>query len=268
MKHLNEYIKESLLDVDDFDLDDAIKNDIKLFIKANYKGRCSISKNPDADGKYIVDCKGDLNSKRRCDSITNGMFKFGKIGGSFHFEGTPNVTSLEGGPVEVGERCTYFDVGVEDLKWAPKKVNSFTCYSNNLISLKGCPEQVNYFQVCSPKLTTLQDSPKSVELYNCANCPSLTSLEGIPGDVKKLFCDACTSLKSLKGCPEELKSLSIDNCFQFYNMDITKAHFPKKVGYILNGNCGWLGEDIAKVCDFNVCSHANNPLMKNGKWKG
>lgn len=262
MISLRDYIYESVLDAQNPEI--AIKNAIRGFLKNTYKGRCIIRKTPDTDGKYIVDCNGDLIIKNfvGCPSITNGLFKFGSIKGNFQFHGTSETTSLEGGPEEVGGICRYYNVNVETLEGSPKRTRSFECSSNNLISLKGCPMEVNEFDITSPKLSTLKDSPKSVETYNCSRCTNLSTLEGLPNNVKNLYCINCTGLKSFKGCPDKLRVFSIDNCWQFGQMDITKVNFPKRVETIHNGNCGWLGEDIIKVCDFDTCTHSIDPKLR------
>ena len=48
-------LRESLLDDDLIDKSDKIiKDEIKAFLKANYKGSIRISRKPNTDGKYEV----------------------------------------------------------------------------------------------------------------------------------------------------------------------------------------------------------------------
>ena len=167
MKRLNEYIKESLLDVDDFDLDKAIKNDVKSFLKANYKGRYSISKNPNADGKYVVDSKGNIEIKNKSiTNLTNGCFVWGKVDGEFDCIYCTSLTSLEGAPKEVG--------------------GSFSCNGcRSLKTLKGAPEKVGEGFICSycNSLTSLEGAPKEVGGgFHCTNC----CIKFIEDDVRKV----------------------------------------------------------------------------------
>ena len=194
MKHLNEYVKESLLDVDDFDLDKAIKNDVKSFLKANYKGRYSISKKPNTDGKYVVDSKGNIEVKNKSiTNLTNGCFVWGKVDGEFDCIYCTSLTSLEGAPEKVGD--------------------DFVCYwCASLTSLKGAPKEVG-------------------GKFDCCDCVSLTSLEGIPEEIDWDFiCRGCTSLTSLKGAPKEVGGYFIcyDCGVKFTKDDVRKVAIVKK----------------------------------------
>ena len=60
MKRLSEYLKESIFDMDEKDVEKNIKASIRKFLKANYEGAFSISKIPNQDGKYVVDSRGDV----------------------------------------------------------------------------------------------------------------------------------------------------------------------------------------------------------------
>ena len=179
MKHLNEYVKESLLDVDDFDLDDAIKNEIKSFIKANYKGisKCKISKNPNKDGKYVVDSKSNVLIKdKNVTNLTNDLFVWGEVSGDFCCYWCPSLTSLEGAPKKVGGNFA-----------------SICC--DSLTSLEGAPEEVggNFECYNCYSLTSLKGAPKKVDRnFNCTGCPSLTTLNGVPKEVGgNFYCYEC-----------------------------------------------------------------------------
>ena len=122
MISLNEYIKESLLDDEDVLLkdtsDDAIKEMINNFLKDNYKGVCKISKKP-INGKYIVDCNGDLIVKNKnITSLTNVYFEFGFVGRDFYCPFCTSLTSLKGAPKEVGE--AFYCVGCK-TKFSKKR---------------------------------------------------------------------------------------------------------------------------------------------------
>ena len=135
MKNLQEYIEESLLDNTDTlskNTDKAIKQEIKQFIKDNFKGASKISKNPNDDGKYVVDCNGKVAVKNKSiTSLTNDLFVWGKVGKGFDCSFCTSLTSLEGAPKEVGGgfNCSGCD-SLTSLKDAPKEVGGdFNCCS-------------------------------------------------------------------------------------------------------------------------------------------
>ena len=76
MTSLQEYIEESLLD--DFDtlsknMDDEIVQTIEQFLKKNFIiSKYKISQSPNSNGKYVVDCPGDIGVKNiSIKSLTN-----------------------------------------------------------------------------------------------------------------------------------------------------------------------------------------------------
>ena len=155
MKTLNEYIEESILDVDDLVADD------ELMIENWLKDNCKIT------GSYtikngVVDVKGGVG-------ITNKKIKsidvqFGVVTKYFNCESCESLTSLQGAPKKV--------------KW---HFNCSCC--NSLTSLQGAPKEVgwNFFCTSCKSLTSLQGSPEKVRgSFYCLNCPKLTSLEGAP----------------------------------------------------------------------------------------
>ena len=151
MKHLNDILKESLLDDNLVDTVDELS--IIHFLQDNYQNgnKCQIRKDIGSNGKYIVDCnKGKLIVKNKSIiSLTNGLFEFGIIKSDFICHDCTSLTSLEG---------------------APKKVRKdFICHScTSLTSLKGAPKEIN-------------------GTFNCSYCTSLTSLKGAPKKVGKNF---------------------------------------------------------------------------------
>ena len=84
MKPLKTHVKESIFDnVEDITNSDAAL--IEQFLKDNYE----------IDGTYIIDGSYDINNNvvdvkghvkvknKKIESLTNGLFQFGKVGGSF-----------------------------------------------------------------------------------------------------------------------------------------------------------------------------------------
>ena len=137
-------LRESLLDDDLVEkTDKMIKDDIKAFLKENYVGIFKISNKPNTDGKYEVSSTKNIEVKnQKITSLTNGMFIWTTVNGSFDCMRCYFLNTLKGAPKEVGGS---FDCSMIDA----------------LTSLKGAPEKVG-------------------GNFNCSRCKSLTSLEGAP----------------------------------------------------------------------------------------
>ena len=146
------YIAESLFDDEDV-LSDPKRDKIIVenWISQNYKisGQLEILH----DDIYTVNCSGDVIVKNRdITSLTNGMFRWGEVGRSFHCTGCKNLKSLEGAPKEVGGDfyCSFCE-NLKSLEGAPAKINSyFSCiFCKNLKTLKGGPKYVKKDFYCS-----------------------------------------------------------------------------------------------------------------------
>ena len=161
-------LRESLLDDDLVEkTDKIIKDEIKAFLKANYKGSIRISRKPNADGKYEVSSTSDIRVKNtNITSLTNGMFIWAMVDGIFSCSFCFELESLEGAPEKVGGGfyCSHCSK-LESLKGAPKEVGGdFYCVSNqSLKSLEGAPKEVG-------------------GNFNCLNCKILFT----NNDVKKV----------------------------------------------------------------------------------
>ena len=220
MKHLKDIVVESFFDVEPDDskqFEKGIKDEIKQFLGDTYGGasKCKISKKPNEDGKYVVDCRGDLSTKNaEILSLTNGNFVFGEVRGDFRCYYCRDLTSLEGSPEKVGmnfscEACN----SLTSLKGAPKEVGGrFDCsYCNALISLEGVPKEVG-------------------GSFDCSYCNALISLEGAPKEVGGRFdCRGCQSLTSLKGAPKKVnRNFDCRNAGQKFD----EKEIQKHVSYI------------------------------------
>jgi len=119
----------------------------------------------------LVDVKGGFDCSGGGTIKTFNGVKFGKISGNFWCSRN-KLTTLEGGPQEVGGHFDCDSNQLTILEGAPQKVGgSFDCSDNELISLEGGPQEVGWNFNCS---------------YN-----QLTSLEGAPQKVGRRFvCDA------------------------------------------------------------------------------
>ena len=174
MKSLMKPLKESIFNnVDDIVNDDTVL--FEQFLKDNYQ----------IDGTYIIknsviDVMGDVRVKNKnIESLTNGLFRFGKVDGGFFCSGCENLKSLEGAPKEVGR--------------------DFSCDNcSSLKSLNGAPKKVGGDFVCGgcPKLKSLEGASKEVGgNFSCAHCWDLKSLEGAPEKVGGVFyCSYCSNL--------------------------------------------------------------------------
>ena len=199
MKTLKIHVKESIFD----DIKNIAGNDnalIEEFLKDNYE----------IDGTYTikndtVDVNKSVKVKNKdLESLTNGLFQFGKVSGYFSCNECKKLTSLKGAPEKVGG---YFDCSecpnLVSLEGAPKEVGvSFYCYfCENLESLNGAPKKVGGH-------------------FDCYECPKLRSLEGAPKEVGLSFdCSDCSNLKTLKGAPEKVGG--VFQCSYCSNLTIT-----------------------------------------------
>ena len=162
-----DYLNESVLDME------GDKAEILKWIRDNYTitGRLSITKD------FVVNCTGNVFIKNESiTSLTNGMFKWGKINKNFTCGWSKELRTLKGAPEYVGV--------------------SFGC-------------------VLCKNLETLEGAPKYVGLdFNCSLCDNLTNLEGAPKEVGRHFeCSRCKNLKSLAGAPKKIGgSLDCHGC--------------------------------------------------------
>ena len=182
MKTLNTYIKnylnESLLDDEDVlsgpEKDNAI---IENWIKENFKIKGTLK----IDKDFTVDCTGDVAVKNNnITSLTNKLFRWGKVGGYFDCYGCKNLKTLEGAPevVKVNFSCSYCD-DLENLIGSPKRVgaNFLGTHCKNLKSLKGSPKWIGGDFECQwcKNLKTLKEGPEFVGGdFLCWGCDDLS----------------------------------------------------------------------------------------------
>ena len=198
MKTLDMHFK-FILDNDDAYFSGSDKLIVREWIMDNYhiNGKLIISDD------LIVDCSGDVSVENiNIDSLTNGLFRWGEVGGSFVCQCCNNLKTLEGAPKIVGESF-YCDrcVNLKSLEGAPENVGrSFGCCGcSGLTTLKGAPKKTDNGFYCNSciNLTSLEGAPKEVGWsFVCSYCHNLTSLEGAPEKVGRLFdCGNCLNLK-------------------------------------------------------------------------
>ena len=178
-------LKESLLtrkqtsaEVNDY-TENYVKTEIKKFIVKSYHitddqfvFKSGVKKKdfgkfleiePDGDD-FIVNASVSICLDRsNMGSLTNGMFRWGMIDGSFSCGSFSTIKTLEGGPKEV--TLDYSCAGckkIKDLTGSPEKVGrDFYCtYCTDLRSLEGSPKEVGGD-------------------FNCSLCKNLKNKSGI-----------------------------------------------------------------------------------------
>lgn len=147
MVHISDKLSGSLLgDIDNLVNDNNII--IQQFLKSTYNiyGSYNIYLK---DGKNIVDIDGSIyvrpSRKFNINHLTDRLFKFGKVSVNFVCAGCPNLESLDGAPIEVGEdfNCDN-DIKLTSLNGAPKKVKNFHCSDNiSLLSIDDLPDNID-----------------------------------------------------------------------------------------------------------------------------
>ena len=152
MKTLKEYINEGLLRGQQSTLDsgeEAVYALIEEFLKENYLGKWIISDKPNKDGLYEVSSNESVKVKNtKITSLTNDLFIWTSVKGSFYCAGCNSLKSLKGAPKEVGG---YFDCS--------------SCKS--LKSLDGAPEEVGtYFDCSNCGKSFIEDDIKKVSKVN------------------------------------------------------------------------------------------------------
>jgi hypothetical protein len=152
----------------------------------------------------FVDVDGVFDCSNKGISDFKGI-KFGNV--DRHFNCADNkLTSLEGGPKEVGGSFYCSHNKITSLEFGPKEVGGhFYCNHNNITSLEGCPKEVGGSFNCSyNNLTSLEFGPKEVKGYFNCSYNNLSSLEGGPKEVDGSFNCSDNNLISLEGAPIEI----------------------------------------------------------------
>ena len=208
MRSLIDYINEGILN----DTDTVLANgDTYMAVEEWLNNTYNISKGYGTDGTYdiivskndcVVNVDGDIRMRQTrggYNSLTNGMFRFGTINGSF-YANYQNLTNLEGSPREVrSEFSIEHNMSEFTCEGGPDKVGGIKL-GNNCISLEDMPQDAgSYFYCTASKLKSLKGCGKSRE-YHFENNEVLETTEGIPaGECIRVYLNGCKKLKSLKG---------------------------------------------------------------------
>ena len=135
MKTLKKYMYEGLLKGQQSTLDsgeEAVYALIEIFLKENYLGKWIISDKPNKDGLYEVSSNESVKvTNMKITSLTNYLFIWTIVKGSFSCSHCNSLKTLEGAPKEVGSDFTCSNCNsLKSLKGAPEIVKgNFTCYN-------------------------------------------------------------------------------------------------------------------------------------------
>lgn len=188
---------------------------IDIFLKENFiiEGGYSIDKSLPI---YRVNTYGLVTTATKgkdLEALTNGLFEWGIIGGSFRCNELVKLKSLEGAPRSVS--------------------GDFSCEGCiNLESLEGAPYNVERDFWCNncDKLKNLKGAPDSCYSFYCNDCESLESLEGAPYIVIGDFdCSRCKNLKSLDNAPRSCKGFYCTHCDLIENIEPLRFTMCKEV---------------------------------------
>ena len=194
--------------------DEATKKDIALWLMSNY----TIDGDPieamrDQDNGIIINVAGNVAvTNYSIESLTGGLFKWGRVSGTFNCSNCNNLKSLEGAPQMVQkEFCCDFCKGLIDLIGSPEVVGGEFCCNGctGLKSLKNTTKRACVDFSCSgcTGLVDLVGAPKTKYDFNCSKCTNLRSLKGSPETIRgTFFCNGCTSLINLIGAPKKIGS--------------------------------------------------------------
>ena len=207
MKTLYEFISEGILDnVEDSLVNGSTYAAVEEWLNNTY----NIAKGAGSDGTYeiivskndcVVNVNGDIRMRQTrggYDSLTNGMFRFGIINGSF-YANYQNLKNLEDSPREVrSEFSVEHNMCEFTCEGGPDKVGGIKL-GNNCISLEGMPYDAGSYLYCKEsKLKSLKGCGKSRE-YHFENNEHLETTDGIPaGECTRICLNGCKKLKSLK----------------------------------------------------------------------
>ena len=188
-------LNESLLDDEDELFNRNDKTLVELWIRENYKIYGTLKIYEDKHG-FVVDSNDKIEvTNKDIKSLTNGMFQWGEIMGSFTCEKCKKLTSLKGSP----KKCDLFNctkcTGLRSLEGAPNECYDFYCSEcTGLRSLGGAPSKCGWFY-CSrcTGLISLEGAPNECVWFNCSKCTGLRSLEGVPVGTT-IKCSDCTNL--------------------------------------------------------------------------
>lgn len=173
---------------EDLDVSDFLSEKSMVIVNLAEMG---IERGYNINDDLTVDVSDYLGVTIKKQKFSKLPVRFGKVDNWFILNEMPNLTTLEGCPVEVGEGFACRETKITSLEGCPTITNdkSFNVYSNKLTSLKGSPKVVSQMHCDFNDLTDLKGSPEIVmgsdrgnSIFNCSN-NDITSLEFGPKKV-------------------------------------------------------------------------------------
>lgn len=284
-QYIKPYINESLLD----DEEELATNDEQLII--SYLTRCyQINGKTPKESNYRIEngeviVNGNLRViDKSIEHLTNGLFKFKYVNGSFDCMLCENLKSLEGAPQYV--RSSFTCEGCKNLKsleGGPQYVGMkptnmsqwhmpvYECGGTSITSLKGAPKgyliPTNWdcrgvdddlqirLKANDVPITTIDWGIKNLHgTVRLKNCPNLKNLNGLPQKIYgSLMIEICPNLATLKGAPQKIYgNLGIEECHSLKTFE----GGPKYVSQGLN---------IVNCDNFEHFGNSLNPQLKYNK---
>ena len=205
MKSLKDTISESLITEKRFTPEVKSEREAILnFINENYRVSPRGLKLRKENDVWIVDYyRSTLEvTNKSITSLTNGLFQWGNVDGTFDCSYCENLMDLEGTPQDFG---------------------SLDCrYCKNLKSFKGCGKFYDLTCIGCDSLLSFEGldvNNKKFRNIFAMECKNLKSLKGLPTKCFDVYLDNCTSLESLKGGRKEVCLLSIAGCSNIKSWD-------------------------------------------------
>lgn len=218
MKSFKLYIKESLLDDED-DLANCDEELIISYLNEYYEFGGKLPGRPsDPNSLYIIE-NGEVSVKssvcvynHSIEHLTNGLFRFKYINGSFSCENCPNLKSLEGAPQYVKANFSVHNcsnlksleggpqyVGVKPINKATVRNLRYFGNKTSITSLKGAP--IGYVVPQGDYTCTGVDGEVELDMY--FDQTSITTIDwGVKTYYGEISLRRCKNLKNLKGSPQ------------------------------------------------------------------
>lgn len=269
MKALNNYIKESILDDIDVQIDRTDFNIVKehickrirnLYSKTKISADYStakyhpiypedliISEKPNSNGKYPVKMKTSmsiaawLGTATEPETLEDDLYELELVKGDFVIFNGRKLKSLKGAPKQVnGELVITNNNSIQSLEGVPAKVKRAVDISkcNGLTSLEGIEKM-------------------STPWLMISRLDSITSLKGLENaNIDELTISHCNTLNSFKGCPKSLEELTCRYCPNVTVDSLDGLNtITKRITFYNNG------EHIYKEDILNNLSRGSNPII-------
>lgn len=217
--------------------------------------------------KYYVNTQEPVKLEESIlDSLTGGLFKFGKVY-SFSIIACPNIETLEGAPDVVIDDYVISDcMSLQSLEGSPSHVKglNITIWDcPKITSLKGLPKHfsgsVTFHRIY---IKNLIGCPPAFTRVHISNCPELLSLKGCP-NTNQLNIEFCAKLKSLEGSPKWLDNMDIAYCKNLKTLE----GGPEIVHFTFNCQETGIKNFVGAPTSANNYIFIDNPNLKSTEGK-